>query len=471
MEQKEFATLGQELLTGKNLSSLENMLTAPTQKGSAIEPFNMSDLAKSITMGSANDGKIRVLAIPSDKQGVGKYRSIDPHKMLHKLFKDEFYVEINPNPDYNDDGYFKKFHIIHIHRSPSNDIENGLNIINNLKKLGCKVIIDNDDYWEVSSFNPNYRAMLMTKAHEKTRDIMAAADWVTTTTPIFANEIRKYNKNVVVLPNAIDPEEPQFIPNQVKSDKVRIGFLGGSSHLEDIKLLDGLSNRFLSEVDKIQMVLVGFDLRGSMVEGIENGKLKRRAMTPEETVWYEYEKVFTSNDMLLSNYPDYVKYLKRYTPESYDPNNPEKELNMPYRRLWTRDINNYARNYNNLDISLAPLVENKFNSFKSQLKVVEAGFYKKALVAQNFGPYTLDLINIFDDSKKGAITINPKGNAVLINSYKNHKQWYQYIKKLVDNPELISVMGNNLYETVKDKYDLNNVTKTRAEFYRFILHN
>jgi glycosyltransferase involved in cell wall biosynthesis len=174
--------------------------------------------------------------------------------------------------------------------------------------------------------------------------------------------------------------------------------------------------------------------------------------------------------MLLSKYPDYLKYLKRYTPEEYDPNEPDRERNMPYRRLWTRDINNYARNYNHLDISLAPLVANKFNMFKSQLKVVEAGFYRKALVAQNFGPYTLDLVDIFDYSNKGTpMAINPKGNAALIDSRKNHKQWYQVIKKLVDNPELITLMGNNLYETVKDKYDLNNVTKVRAEFYRSIL--
>jgi glycosyltransferase involved in cell wall biosynthesis len=212
------------------------------------------------------------------------------------------------------------------------------------------------------------------------------------------------------------------------------------------------------------MVLVGFDLRGSMIEGIENGKMKRRAMTPEETVWHQYEKIFTSNWMLVSQFPDYLRYLQKYTPDPYDPNNDEVERNMPYRRLWTRDINNYARNYNNLDISLAPLEETKFNLYKSQLKVVEAGFFKKALVAQNYGAYTIDLINVFDGQN-----INPKGNAVLIDSLKNHKQWYQSLKRLVDNPELITMLGENLYETVKDKYDLRKVTTQRAEFYRSIL--
>lgn len=469
MEENRFATFGNALLTGDHKISMEDMVASPTNKDAAIEPFNVADLPATLMIGDAHEGKIKILSIPSDKQGVGKYRSIDPHKMLHRLYKDDFYVEINPTPDYKDVDYFKKFQIVHIHKAPSNDYDRGVEIINKIKALGCKVVIDNDDYWEVDSFSPHYYGMLKYDVHKKLRSIVAAADWVTTTTSIFADEIRKYNKNVVVIPNAIDPEEPQFQPKPIKSDRVRIGFLGGSSHLDDINLLNGVANRFLSDKDKIQMVVIGYDLRGSMIEGVENGKLKRRAMTPEETVWHQYESVFTSNEMLLSDVPEYRKYLEKHTPEPFDPNNPEREMNMPYRRLWTRDINNYARNYNNLDISLAPLVETKFNMFKSQLKAVEAGFYKKALVAQRFGPYTLDLVSIFDKDSSVGGGINPKGNAVLVDALKNHKQWYQSIKRLVENPELITMMGENLHNTVKDKYDLRKVTALRADFYRSLV--
>jgi hypothetical protein len=34
---------------------------------------------------------------------------------------------------------------------------------------------------------------------------------------------------------------------------------------------------------------------------------------------------------------------------------------------------------------------------------------------------------------------------------------------------MVKDMGERLYETVKDTYDLNTVTKTRAEFYKSIL--
>ena len=65
--------------------------------------------------------------------------------------------------------------------------------------------------------------------------------------------------------------------------------------------------------------------------------------------------------------------------------------NEPYRRVWTKPITSYASNYNLFDISLAPLKESTFNKVKSQLKVIEAGFHKKAIIAQDFGPYQIDM--------------------------------------------------------------------------------
>ena len=43
------------------------------------------------------------------------------------------------------------------------------------------------------------------------------------------------------------------------------------------------------------------------------------------------------------------------------------------------------------------------------------------------------------------------------------------MKKLIENPNMIKELGERLYETVKDKYDLNVVTKTRAEFYKSLI--
>jgi glycosyltransferase involved in cell wall biosynthesis len=43
------------------------------------------------------------------------------------------------------------------------------------------------------------------------------------------------------------------------------------------------------------------------------------------------------------------------------------------------------------------------------------------------------------------------------------------LEKLIKNPNLVKDMGERLYETVKDQYDLNNVTKERAEFYKSLI--
>jgi arabinogalactan endo-1,4-beta-galactosidase len=135
--------------------------------------------------------------------------------------------------------------------------------------------------------------------------------------------------------------------------------------------------------------------------------------------------------------------------------------NEPYRRVWTKHISTYATNYNLFDISLAPLAENTFNKVKSQLKVIEAGFHKKALIAQNFGPYQIDLKN----AVKFGGGFDETANSILVDTNKNHKDWYDSIKKLVKNPEIITVLQENLHNTVKDTYSLNKVTESRRELY------
>jgi glycosyltransferase involved in cell wall biosynthesis len=100
---------------------------------------------------------------------------------------------------------------------------------------------------------------------------------------------------------------------------------------------------------------------------------------------------------------------------------------------------------------------------KSQLKVIESGFYKKALIASNLGPYTIDLNHCL---KNGNFV---DGNALLVDENRNHSDWAKYVEKLVKNPNLVKDMGERLYETVKDVYDLKVITKNRAEFYKSIV--
>ena len=46
--------------------------------------------------------KIKVLVLPSDTSGVGKYRSVDPHVKLQNLYPEDFHIDINYNPNIDD---------------------------------------------------------------------------------------------------------------------------------------------------------------------------------------------------------------------------------------------------------------------------------------------------------------------------------------------------------------------------------
>ena len=402
--------------------------------------------------------KINVLVLPSDKTGVGKFRSLDPHIFLQNQYPDDFHVDIDYEPRITDPNYWKKYQIVHVHRNIGSNYDNTPLIIRNLKSMGITVIVDIDDYWLPTKEHPIHQIIVQQKINEKIVANLKEADYVTTTTEIFANEIRKLNKNVVVFPNAINPKEPQFNQPTVESDRVRVGWLGGSSHLHDLMLLQGFTQRTGSELnDKIQYVICGFDTRGSVTEiNPQTGEQKRRDILPHETVWSKYEEIFTNNYNLVDE--NYKKFLLEYKEGDYVSN---KEL--PYVRVWTKPVTSYAMNYSKFDISLAPIKNHIFNRMKSQLKVIEAGFYKKALIASEIGPYTIDLKHCL---KNGNFV---DGNAMLVPEHRNHSDWSKHIKKLVQNPNLITDMGERLYETVKDKYDLNNVTKDRAEFYKSLI--
>jgi glycosyltransferase involved in cell wall biosynthesis len=395
--------------------------------------------------------KIKILVVPSDRSGCGKFRSIDPHVFLQNLYGNEFHVDIIYDPSYDDMNFWKDYQIVIYHRSIGHDFDRAHALIQKLNEMGIVTICDIDDYWMPGKEHPIHDIIRVNKINEKIIANLKVSKYVTTTTELFADEIRKINKNVVVFPNAINPNEEQFKEPTIESDRLRVGWLGGSSHLHDLQLLD--FTRLSQYKDNLQFVLCGFDTRGTVTEiNKQTGEHKKRDILPHETVWAQYEKIFTQNLTTVSE--EYKKYLLQYTQEKY-PN----ELNEAYVRVWTQPVTAYAKNYSKFDISLAPIKNHMFNRMKSQLKVIEAGFYKKAIIASNVGPYTIDLKHCLD---RGNFV---DGNALLVDENRNHSDWSKYIEKLLKNPNMVKDMGERLYETVKDKYDLNNVTKDRREFY------
>ena len=377
--------------------------------------------------------------------------------MLQNNHSEDFHVDIDYEPKINDINYWKQYDIVHFHRTIGQDYDNSVNLIQRLNSIGIVTIMDLDDYWLPTKEHPVHQMVLQMKLHEKIMANLKAAGHVTTTTSVFAKEISKFNKNVYILPNAINPKEGQFNVNSVPSDKLRFGWLGGSSHLHDLKLLDGTINKLSQHKDKFSMYLCGFDIRGTVTEiNQQTGEQKQRDIKPEETVWARYEEIFTDNYKTVD--PKHKEFLMSFKDEEY-----VSDVLPFYNRIWTKPVTSYAANYKWFDVSLAPIKNHIFNRVKSQLKVIEAGFHKKAIIASNIGPYTIDLKHAL---KNGEFT---DGNALLVDEARNHSDWAKYMKKLIDNPNWAYDLGQRLYETVKDTYDLNKVTADRASLYKSLI--
>lgn len=403
--------------------------------------------------------KIKMLVIPSDKTGVGKFRSVDPHVYIAEHYNDDFdvdimYLEDIPTNDIED--FLKKYDLIHIHKQ----LDKELRLMSTIKFLGIPVIVDVDDYYYLGNDHPMSLSAKKEKWHEAVIRHLEMADYVSTTTDIYAKELKKHNKNVLVFPNAIDPNEKQYCQEKNKSDKLRVGLICGSSHLHDIELLNGIAET-AKQNSNVQLVLCGFDTNGTRtIYHNDTGQVERRPILPQESVWFDYERIITDNYKYLSK--EHRDFLLRFVKGVDDP-----FTNEPYRRMWTRNINKYATHYENVDVLLAPLKENDFNKMKSQLKEIEAGFTHTALIAQNFGAYTIDLVPFREFGGK----INENGTALLVDSRKNHKDWAKNINFLAEHPEYVEKLKENLYNFVKNKYSLEKVCEERVNVYKDIVKN
>lgn len=401
--------------------------------------------------------KIKVLAITPNKSGVGFFRSIRPHTYLDEFYKNDFDITlIEPHQfDFSNPMFGCDFDIVHFHTTVG-DFGGWQNKIKQLQNSNVKVIMDLDDFYKVQTDSHLYHHY-KNGVSSAIIETVKICDHITTTTEIFAKEIKKINQNVTVIPNAIDPREKQFEPSNTYGERLRIGLIMGSSHEKDVELLRGVSNILKPDLDKIQFVLCGYDLRGEITYfDKHSGTYKQRPLEPKESVWYRYEKIITDNYSIVSE--DYKKYLLEFNSMLPYPN----EHKEPYIRRWTKPIGSYGTHYQDIDVLLVPLVDNEFNTKKSQLKVVEAAFTNKALIASNVGPYTIDLRSGY---LKGGI-IDETANCLLVDKDAKAKDWVKAIKLYAKNPDLMNKLKTNLRVEITSKYNLGEVSKIRANLYK-----
>ena len=349
--------------------------------------------------------KIKVLMVvnyksktdPFNVGGVEYHRLLIPYIHLTKTANIEIHQINEIHAEKTD---LKNFQLVIFSRVLSN-YGNDEAVLAALQKAGTPFIVDIDDYWLLPTTHLLYGQWQQYRMVQRVELALKNATAITTTTPHLAAQIKRINKNVVVAPNAIDPEQPQFIPSPTASKTVRIGWVGGLCHTEDIPLLQK-----------------GFERLYTENELANNYSIHLCGYSPQNfDVWGYYEHIFTAG-----------------------------QPRHNYQRVYGLDIRHYASLYNNLDACLVPLADTPFNRCKSPLKLLEAGWFKKACIVSKTYPYTL---------------LGQHGKNLLF--VENNKiDWHKYMQKIIKNTNLRQDLGEALHQTVQENYLIEKVNEVRA---------
>jgi glycosyltransferase involved in cell wall biosynthesis len=387
---------------------------------------------------------IRVLALSSDNDGVGYYRTLNPHLCMDDP---EIKIEIRLLSDMTlpllDPKFLRHYDIIFYNKVIPFATEQHTEAFYKMcKDLNIKLIYDIDDYWILDSTHLNYKNWIKNKSGDKVESLIKSADVVTTTTEIFADRIRQLNPNVIVLENALNVEEQQWRSNKTESDRIRFIWGGGISHMVDLRLIQDEFKKFKKPfLEKAQMIMCGYDLRIKMPDGGVKKDQHNRSQ------WGLFESFFTAN----GKYIDDVKYREFLsTSDNFDNDDTygyrEEFIDRFYQRRHTKPILLYGTMYND-----------NFNKMKSQLKIIEAGCHKMPVIMSNYGPYTIDDVEgKVDGIQKGLLVDEKESN------------WYEKMQWYVDNPSAVKEHGQANHEYFLKKFEMKVVNKKRADLYKHV---
>lgn len=220
-------------------------------------------------------------------------------------------------------------------------------------KYGTQIVMDIDDTWNIPLNHPSYEVLKETSKWSKQFAIIA--DWVVCSTSEVEKMVMPYNENTLVVPNRIPYGEGQYHVIQESEEdfmnrKIRIGFCGSISHLEDWESISGKLKRVLSDGEvksKCEFVVCGFP---------KNIKISESMI--EKGTAYAKAKGMDVNKVL-----DYMEksHIKRNTDHW---NKIKFALGKPIL-FGNRPVENYIDLYREIDILLCPLVDNDLNRKKS----------------------------------------------------------------------------------------------------------
>lgn len=163
------------------------------------------------------------------------YRTVNPYMRLRDAYSQFTLKMINPDTVKWYDFY--DVDVVIFQRANGNDI---LGMINEVRRMGKKIILDHDDLLhEVSPANPSSAHFNKPQVKESVEKAFKYADWVTVSTPYLKEFYSKYfdKDKITIIPNGIDFTVTPMQP--VKRDKMidakkRVMWRGSQTHLEDL---------------------------------------------------------------------------------------------------------------------------------------------------------------------------------------------------------------------------------------------
>lgn len=212
----------------------------------------------------------------------------------------------------------------------------GMNVIIDTAKefTEAKMILDLDD--EPFAIDPDHPLYEEIKAKsERVKRMIEISDHLIVTNGNLAESLKPFGKPVTVIPNAIDPAIWKVKRKKKRNDgKIRIGWVGSSSHIADIPVVEEAIRRIIDKYENVEMYFCGF-VAGDFGGGTVGYKGR---------VWN------------LSGTANYEQFPQ-----------------------WLADLD--------LDIALAPLKDTQFNRAKTPIKWFESSMLEIPMVLSDVTPY------------------------------------------------------------------------------------
>lgn len=234
-----------------------------------------------------------------------------------------------------------------------------IKIVEWCKQNNIRVVFDTDDALDlVPPENLNYKALQgRLPLYES---LMRSADIVTTTTETLAEYLRKWNPNVVVIPNSIDPEEWTPLPRN--TGEARIGWTGSATHFADLAVvLDAV--RDVQKRIPFTFVMQGICKESTLDELFDNLRIK----------W--------GNALFETPLGRSIKhFMEKLAGIRYEfhPNVPIQQHPQKVCEL-------------GLDVGIAPLLDDPFNRYKSCIKYYEYALSGAVTLASHVLPYSAEV--------------------------------------------------------------------------------